>query len=331
MEDYSMRPVKRPPASIAVTLIVCIVFGLLSFVFAAGSATLFSVRDILSENAVSTAIGDINPASWEIGMFFAEDDIKNIAEKWYLPKDKMNEESTIAEIISDSAAQYKLQVRTEDIEALMDNSGIMPAIGGLLSVYENYILTGEDEEPFSAKALIAEVKRYRSDIKKYTGVDISIFYDGIEATLRENARTINKLNPSELIKGVGKYTSVVFSLPVIIGCLAMLAVMAGLAMLITRRPLACVRMLGIVLAVAGILLFVAMLLVPTALKAELPMLRANVINYISGLIRNYVSPILIRFGVIYAGAGLILIAVSIIFALFFKKPNAQSPETITNM
>lgn len=331
MENNTLAPVRRPKASAPVTVIICIVFGLLAYIFAVSSAVLLSVRNILSNSALSAAVGELNPADWEIGMFISEDELEDFAENWYLPKDRIDEDSTIAEVISDTADQYRLRISTSDVEELIEESQIMPAIGELIGTYEHYLLTGEDTEPFSRKALFAEIKKHRSEIEKYTGVDISRFYNGIEETLKENSRDLNKLNPSELTNGIGKYTSVLLSLPVIIGCFAMAVVMAALALLITKRPIACVRMLGIVTTVAGAVLIAASLVIPTILKAVLTMLRSSAVNYVSKLIKGSVAPILIKNGVIFAGAGLLMIVVSIVCAVIFKKLNSKKTETAANV
>lgn len=330
MEDYSIKPEKRPKASVPVTVIVCIVFGLLAFVFAMCSAVFLSAKSILSASAVSSAVGEVNPADWEIGMFLDEESIADIAEKWYLPKDKISEDSTIAEIISDSASQYKLHISAMDIDELMDESGVMPAVGELIGAYERYLLTGEDEEPFSRKALFSEIKRHKSEIEEYTGVDISRFYDDIEKTLKDNSKDLSKLNPSELTNGAGKYTSLAFSLPVIIGCLAMAVVMAGLAALITKRPVACVRTLGIVLTAAGALLITAALMIPTVLKSALTMLQSSAVRYISDILNKSITPILIKNGAVFAAAGVLMIVISIVCAVTIKKISAKKTETAPN-
>ena len=328
MEDHSLRPMKRPKSSAPVTVIVCIVFGLLSFVFALCSGALFSVRNILSESALSSAVGKINPADWEIGMFLGGDELDNFAEAWYLPKNKIDEDSTIAEIVSDSAFQYGLRVTTIDIVELMEESGVMPAIGELFGNYERYILTGEDEEPFSRTPLMAKIKAHRSEIQSYTGIDISIFYDEIENTLRENTKDLSRLNPSELMNGAGKYTKIALSQPVIFGCFAMSVVMMALALLITKRPGASAGTLGIVFTVAGAALITISLLIPTMLAEALTTLRPSAVRYITTLLNASISPILLRNGAVLSGLGLLLIVISIVCAVISKKIISKKAEEV---
>lgn len=329
MEDYALKPEKRPRASTAFTVIICIVFGLLYFVFALSAGLLFSVRDILSHSVLSYAVGKINPADWEIGMFLDEEEIGDFCDNWYLPKNTIDVDSTIAEVVSDSAAQYGLRITTFDIEELMDESGIMPAIGELFAAYERYLLTGEDDEPFSRRALMAEIKNHRSEIMEYTGIDISIFYEAIETTLRKNSRELSRLNPSELTNGAGKYMSIALSLPVIVICLVLSAGMAALALLITKRPIACIRTLGIVYAAVGALLITLSLLIATILRETLTALRSSSVRYISNMLNGSVAPILVKFGIIFAGAGVLLIIVSVVWAVISKKISAKkTAETV---
>ena len=319
MEDYSLKPVKRPKTSTPVTIIICIVFGLLSFIFALCSGVLFSVRDILSEQALSSAVGKLDPTDWEIGMFLSGEEIDDLAQAWYLPKNKIDENSTLSEIVSASAAQYGLSVSAHDVEELLDKSGIVPAVGKLFGSYERYFLTGEDNEPFSRRALMAEIKKHGSEIQEHTGVDISIFYDAIEATLRKNSRTLSRLNPSELTDGAGQYTHIVLSLPAIIVCVALSAAMMIVALLITKRPVACTRTLGIVFMSAGTVLLMASLMLPTILKDTLTMLRPGAVKYIARILNSSAAPFLTRYGVIFVIAGALLTVISIMCEVIYKK------------
>ncbi len=331
MEDYVIRPERRPKASLTKTIIICIVFGLLSFIFAFGSAILLCIRNTLSESALSNVVSEIDPVDLELGMFLSDEDIDEFAEDWYLPKNRINEDSTIADMVCESAAQYGISINSMDLEELFDESDIMPAIGGLVGTYEQYFLTGEDKEVFSRRALFSEIKKHRNEIEKYTGVDLSYFYDGIEETLRENSRDLDKLNPSELSNDAGEYTSKALSMPAIIICLALSMAMAVAALLITKRPVACVRMYGIVMTVVGAIVIAAVMLMPTILKAALTMLRSGALKYITGLLNDSITPIFIKFGVIFAGAGVLLIAVSVVCEILIKKFSAKKTEPAANM
>lgn len=331
MEDYTMRPVRRPKASTAVTVIICVVFGLLAFIFAMSSAALLSVRGILSESALSNAVSEIQPLDWELGMFGDEEQLDEVADVLCIPLDRVNEDSTISDVICVTAAQYRLSISADELEDLLEQSEIMPAIGSLVGTYEHYFLTAEDDELFGRRQLLAEIKKHRSSIQKYTGVDISIFYDDIQDNLRRNSSELNKLNPSKLTNDAGKYTSVALSLPMIFGLLAAAVVMIVIALLITKRPIACVRTLGIVMTVAGAILIVGALMIPAALKAALPMLGSRVLREITALVNGAISPILLRNGFVFAGAGVLLIAVSVVCAILVKKFGAKKeiPETQT--
>lgn len=331
MEDYAMRPERRPKASMAKTVIICVVFGLLAFVFALISEVVLCVRNTLMEAALSDAVSGINPVDMELGMFMSDEDIDRFAEDWYLPKNRINEDSTIGDMVCESAAQYGLSINSTDLEDLLEESDIMPAIGSLVGTYEQYFLTGEDEEMFSRKALFSEIKKHRNEIEEYTGVDISLFYNDIEQTLRENSRDLDKLNPSELTNDAGGYTSKALSIPVIIVFFALSLVMAVIALIITLRPVACVRMYGIVLTVTGGIAAAFALLLPAILDLALTMLRPSAIRYISGLLKGSIVPIFAKIGAIFAGAGIILIIASIISEVIIKKINAKRTEPAANV
>lgn len=319
MEDYTMRPVRRPKASAAMTMIICVVFGLLAFIFAMSSAALLSLRGILSESALSNAVSEIQPLDWEMGMFADEEQLDEVAKILQIPLDRLDEDSTISDMICVTAAQYRLSVSPFELEELLEQSEIMPAVGGLVGTYEHYFLTGEDMEIFDRRQLLAEIKSHKSSIEKYTGVDLSIFYDDIEDNLRRNSAELKKYNPSKLTNDAGKYTSVALSLPVVIGCLALSVVMAVLALLITKRPVACLRMLGIVMTAVGAVVIAAALLIPTILKSALTTLGSRVLREITALINRSVAPILIKNGAVFAAAGVLMIVISVLCAIFVKK------------
>lgn len=331
MEDYAIRPEPRPKASTAKTVIICIVFGLLAFVFALLSEVVLCVRNTLSETALSGAVSGINPVDMELGMFLSDEDIDKVAKDWYLPKDRINGDSTIGDVICESAVQYGLSINSMDLEELLEKSDIMPAIGSLVGTYERYFLTSEDEEMFSRKALFSEIKKHRNDIEKYTGVDISYFYDGIEKTLRENSGDLDKLNPSKLTNGAGEYTSKALSMPAIIVCFALSLLMAVIALLITKRPVACVRMYGIVLTITGGIAAAVMLFLPMVLREAFTMLRPSAVRYITGLLNGSVVPVFAKIGAIFAGAGIILIIISVVSAIIIKKVTAKKTEPAANV
>lgn len=331
MEDYTMRPVRRPKASTAVTVIICVVFGLLAFIFAISSAALLSLRGILSGSVLSNAVSEIQPLDWEMGMFADEEQLDEVAKILQIPLDRLDEDSTVSDMICVTAAQYKLSISSFELEELLEQSEIMPAIGGLVGTYEHYLLTGEDEELFDRRQLLAEIKSHKSSIEKYTGVDLSVFYDNIEDNFRRNSAELKKFNPSKMTNDAGKYTSVALSLPVMIGCLALSVAMAVLALLITKRPVACLRMLGIVMTAAGAVVIAAALMIPSALKAALPMLGSRVLREITALINGAISPILLRNGFVFTAAGVLMIVISVLCAILVKKFGAKKeiPETQT--
>ena len=329
MEDYTLRPEPKQKAGAVKTVVICIVFVLPAFIFALGSAALLCIRNTLSQSALSGAVSGINPADWKLGMFFDDEQIDEFAYALYLPRNRIGKDTTISDMIRESAAQYGISINPLDIEELLEKSQIMPAIGSLVSTYEYYFLTGEDLEPFSRKNLFSEIEKQCDEIKRYTDVDLSFFYPGIKQTLREVSGVLNQLNPSVLTKDAGKYTSVLLSFPSVIILFALSLVMAILTLLITRRPVACVRMYGIALTAAGAVVIAAALLLPNVLKAVLTMLSPEAVDYISSLLGSSVAPIFLIHGAVFAGAGLILTAITVVFGIVVKKIMAKKTETQT--
>lgn len=329
MEDYVLRPEPKPKASAAKTIIICVVFGLLAFIFALGSAALLCVRNTLTQSVLSGAVGSINPARWKLGMFMDDSQMDEFARALYLPRNRIGADTALSDVIRESAAQYGLSINPLEIDELLEKSQIMPSIGGLVGTYEHYLLTGEDTEPFSRKNFFSEIEKHESEINQYLDVDISFFYPGIKQTLREISGSLNKLNPSVLTEDAGKYTSVILSVPVIIAFFAVSVVMAALSLIITRHPIACVRTFGIVLTAVGTVFIAAALSVPIILKAAPVMLRPNAVSYITSLLNGSIAPIFLRNGSIYAGAGLLLIAVSIVCEIIVKKIAAKKTEAQT--
>ncbi len=329
MEDYTLKPEPKQKASAAKTVIICIVFGLLAFIFAFGSAALLCVRNTLSQSAISGAVSGINPADWKLGMFLDDEQIDEFAYALYLPRNRIGADTALSDVIRESAAQYGLSINPLAIDELLDRSQIMPSIGGLVGTYEHYFLTGEDTEPFSRRNLFSEIEKHESEINQYLDVDISFFYPGIKQTLREISGVLNQLNPSVLTKDAGKYTSVILSVPVIIIFFALSVVMAVLSLIIIRRPIACVRTFGIVLTAVGAIFIAAALPLPIIFKEALIMLRPQTLNYITSLLNGSIAPIFLRNGAIYAGAGLLLIAVSIVCEIIVKKISAKKTESQT--
>lgn len=329
MEDYTLKPEPKPKASAAKTVIICVVFGLLAFIFAFGSAALLCVRNTLSQSVLSGTVSEINPADWKLGMFLDDDRIDEFAYALYLPRNRIGADTSISDVIRETAAQYGLSINPLAIDELLDKSQIMPAIGGLVGTYEHYLLTGEDKKPFSRRNLFSEIEKHESEINQYLDVDISFFYPGIRQTLREISGVLNQLNPSVLTKDAGKYTSVILSVPVIIIFFALSVVIAVVALIITRRPIACVRTFGIVITAVGAIFIAAALVQPIVLKMVLTTLLPQTVDYITTLLNGSVIPIFLRNGAIFAGAGLLLIAVSVACGIIVKRIASKKIETKT--
>lgn len=327
-ENVRLVPVRRPKAGTAATAIICIIFGILAFAFSLCSAVQLISRGILSKSVVSGTVSDMNPADWELGMFFDGKDIDKFVREWYFPR-SITADSTIAEAFRDTSASVGTYIETEDVERMFEETGIMPALGGLLTPYERYLLTGADEKIYSPELVMNEIKKQRDGIRDSIGLDISIFYELIEMGLYEVEPAFDLLNPEELLNGAGTYTSAAVSLPLMAGIAAASLAMFVIALVISKRFCACLGMYGISLTAAGVIPIIAVPALPVLLREETT-LHYNAVDYITREFNAAFAPFFLTVGAIFAGVGVFLIVVSIIGSVISKKraaKNAEMPQT----
>lgn len=319
-----LKAMKREPAGTAKTVAVCILFGLLAFVFAACSASSLTLRKTFQSSALSRAVGEVDPSDVRVGNFLIDASMADFLETLYIPADRLKDDSTIAEVVTMTSAQYG-RVSEADIEELLSDSKVMPELGKLVGSYEQYLLTGKDDEPLSHKKLLSKIKDLQPEIKAYTGIDISEYYTDIEESLKGSSKEIRQMNPSETLNGAGKYTAAALSLPAVIILGVLSLGMIAIALLITKRPIASVRTMGIIFATVGAaLLTVTFLRFPIISSADLG---TSVTNYINKLLDSYAVPIFLTNGLIFLGAGTLIITVVGVTDLIIKKVRSSKIET----
>lgn len=324
-EDVKLAPVKRKKAGTAATAIVCIIFGILAFAFSLCSAVQLIARNILEKLVVSETVSSMNPADWELGMFWDEKEIDDFVEEWYFPK-TINENSTFAEALVDLSADVGTYIEVEDVEKMFEETGIMPALGNLLTPYERYLLTGNDEKIFSPEQIMNEIKKQHDSVQQSIGLDISIFYEFFEVMLEEVAPAFDEFAPANLLNNAGVYTSAAVGIPLIIGVMALSLAMFAIALVITKRFCACLRMYGFSLLFAGIVPIAAVPALPVLLREE-TMLHYNAVDYINKEFNAAFAPQFYTVGALFAGAGVVLIIVSIIGAVISDKRKAKIEKT----
>lgn len=325
MEDVRLAPVRRQKPGTAATVFICVIFGILAFAFSLCSAVQLIARNILTQSAVSDMVSDINPADWQLGMFFGDKEVRDFVKEWYYPK-TITADSTFAEAIRDTCLSVGQNVGVEDVRRMFDETGIMPALGGLLTPYERYLLTGVDEKIYSPELIMNEIKKQRDSIRESIGLDISIFYELIEEGLYDVEPAFDQLNPAELLNGAGTYTSTAVSPLMIAAVSAASLAMFVIALVITKRLWECLGMYGIALGAAGIIPLAAVAVFPTVLREE-TMLHYDAVDYITKEFNTAFSPIFRTIGGLFAVTGAVLIVLSIVGAVISRKKAVKTPQT----
>lgn len=325
MEDVRLAPVRRQKSGTAATAFICIIFGILAFALSLCSAVQLIARNVLEKSVISNTVSDMNPADWELGMFWNKKDIEDFVKEWYFPR-SINADSTFAEAIKDTCLSVGQDVTTDDVRQMFEETGIMPSLGGLIVPYERYLLTGEDEKIFSPELIMNKIKEQHDSVQESIGLDISIFYELIEVGLYDVEPAFDDLNPAALTGSAGVYISAAVSVSFIVITIALSLVMFAIALIITKHFAACLRMYGIALLIAGAASAAAVPALPVLLREGTP-LRYNAVDYIDMEFNAAFAPIFLTVGGIFAGIGTLLIVISIIVSAVSKKKSAKTPQT----
>lgn len=164
MEDVRSAPVKRQKSGKA-AVIIYILLGILAFTFSLCMSVQLIARNILAQSVVSDTISDMNPADWELGMFWEEKDIKDFVREWYFPE-TITADSTIAEALKDTSESVGTHIEIAEVREMFKETGIMPSLGSILKPYERYLLTGNDENIFSPGDVMNEFKNITTAFRK---------------------------------------------------------------------------------------------------------------------------------------------------------------------
>lgn len=320
-QQSAAKPVKakKKPMGAGGTIALCIVFGLLIFLFLFIATALFSARTIFAEERISHAIADSNLADVEIGDILMNDDISAQLKDEGVDVSRIDEETTLSEFIA--LCFTDAHMKSDGISDLVEETKIMNDIGNIVAAYERYILTGEDSEPLSAKKLLALVDKYSSDIYRYTNIDVSEYSNDIKDSIEGAKSDIKKANPDYLFGGAGKYTSMVLSLASVITAAVFALLFAVLLGVITKRFAAPTMTLGICCTLDGALFALSTLFSPVAML-DLPFGR-GIRKVITSFADSVFAPVS-TIGLIVLGAGVVLIVVAAVTAALAKKKQAKS-------
>lgn len=323
MKNEISSPAKRQKTG-AAAVVVYIVFGILAFAFSLCTAGQVISRNILARSVVSETVSEMNPADWELGLFWKEQDIGDFVKKWRFPK-TITADSTIAEALKDTTESLGDHIETEDVRKMFEETEIMPSLGSLIAHYERYLLTGVDEDIYSPGEVMERIKGHLGGVQDSLGVDFSALYLLIEILLKDVAPAFDELNPARLLNNAGAYTSAAVGLPMIAGTAALSLAMFAIAFIITKRLFPCVRMYGVSLGLVGVVTFAAAKLLPVLLRGETS-LRYNAVNYITKEFNLAFAGHFYTTAAVFAAVGVVLVIGSTIGSALSKR-KTQTPQT----
>lgn len=310
------RPRKKPMAA-GFSAVLCVLFSLLTLTLAVTSTSLWTVRDVLQSGSLSATTKQVNPL-----YFKAKDVIRNtdalekalarcgIAEVYF---GEISPDETVGDMIDRTFANYGLS--EEEAEKFLEKSELMPFVANVVSSYETYLLTGEDNRPINDKKL----KETALSCMDYASRELGFKFrpdseKRIDNFIRQNRDLIKGANPSEALGVGGSYIRYAFSLPVVIAASVLTLLFAVLVGLITRRADAAFATFGIPTFISG-LMFLYMGLFP-----RLVLENANIPSAAIGdSIETAFGTDLVCAGTIETVAGIIFIAAFIVYRVLAAK------------
>lgn len=324
------KPVKKMKLSVSVVLAV--VLGLFSFIFGMYAFVGGIVRNGIASGELSSGIRKTEIGKIVVGDILTRDGMADIVEKngLVLP-DKRPEKATIAQIaaltVNENLPNADL---TEDkINQIIDKADISKELSRLVKSYEEYILTGDTRE-FS-DGLCEEIKQVIVRSERYVigiaGMKLAPDYEEqLDKVLDSESDAIEGILPEEALSGVSGVLGFVLSPVVLVAALVLSVLLILLVWLITKRVPAAFIAGGAAYTVIGALLIVA-----SVFASNLTMFSA--IDYtvveklLTPLVYNAFGMSMLYSGLITLGAGVILVALFIVFKVLQKKRAGTAPAS----
>ncbi|MGN0679274.1 MAG: zinc-ribbon domain-containing protein [Oscillospiraceae bacterium] len=310
------RPRKKP-MSAGFSAVLCVLFSLLTLTLTVVSTSLWTMRDVLQSGSLSATTKQVNPL-----YFKAKDVIRNtdalekalarcgIAEVDF---GEISPDETVGDMIDRTFADYGLS--EEEAEKFLEKSELMPYLSHVVSSYETYLLTGEDNRPVNDKKL----KETALSCMDYASKELGFKFrpdseKRIDNFIRQNRDLIKGANPSEALGVGGSYIRYAFSLPVVIAASVLTLLFAVLVGLITRRADAAFATFGIPTFISG-LMFLYMGLFP-----RLVLENANIPSAAIGdSIETAFGADLVQAGTIETVVGIVFVAAFIVYRVLAAK------------
>lgn len=307
---------KRAQAGKARTVFISIIFGILIFLFTFTAESLLITRLALQNRTFSDAITRINPSETKIGKLLMSQGASEFLTEIGADTSIINEDTTVGEFLASLSKEFPMS--GEDVETLLEETDIMKEVAAVAQDYETYLVTGRGGDYLSAKKLLSVIYSYKSEILRYTGVDISQYSVMLDSTIDGMKSEIKDMNAENSLGGWGRMSYILLN-PVMIAAMLVLAlVFTALIITNTRRPFAAMLTLGICSALSGLIYFITALFHPLIISVSLPY-DDDLDVIATKLFRLSLFDDMIGISLIFIAAGAILIAVKIIQNAIVKR------------
>lgn len=306
--DYSagaaepvIASVKKPrKMNLAVSVVLAVVFGMLTMFVCQTAAALCTFSGALSSHAVSEQIADIDVGSIKIGSLIPD----NIKEQFGIDPSEIT--SDVAGIVSRISGGAMSRDQAAEI---IRNADISKELAKIVQSYEDFIMSGKSDVDISAELqrIILGAKQVYKDV---TGMEAPADFDqNVINALKENAEALQQAAPQAALGVMGDTLRVVFSPAVWIAAFVLSALFPLLAGLITRRVPAALMCGGAAYFVSGAGILITDAVSETVMKTlrfdELSGVMAKVFS-------NALDGRLMLCGAVLAAVGAVLIAAFVI-------------------
>lgn len=318
------RPAKKPvkKLNMAVTIIISILFGIMSFAFVTAAFTVGSVKQGLVENALSDGIEDIDLEDIVVGDLLSAPNFKNFvsANNIVLPEKKA-EKAELAEVIALSVRVNSKNLTSDQVEDIISRLKISKELSVIVKAYENYLITGKPGDELS-DGIGEEIKRIVKNGEK-TVVEITKmrlvdnYEEKLDEIINDNQDLLDSILPENSLKRASGVISIVFNPIVLIASLVLSVVMIFLIWVISKRVTAALMTGGVVFTLIGCVFAAASIVIQ-----NLTMI--SVLNYscvedvLSPLLYNAFGSNLLYSGLICVGTGVVLIVAFVIVKIVGK-------------
>lgn len=306
----------RAPMRVVPTVLVCVLFSVLTVALALGSAALWEARDILRNGSASAATVEVDPLNFRAKDVITDTETlqKALADSGIADVDfgEIGDDETLGEVVERAFVRYG--VTEDEAEQFLEKSELMPYLAEVVSAYENFLYTGEDVKPVTDAKLKSTALSCMDYASKEMGFIFRPDYEQrLDDLFKKNKDEIRSLNPSEALGVGGSYIRYWFSLPVVITVSVLTLLAAVLAGIITRRVDAAFITLGIPMLLSGyVFLYVGLF----------PKLALELVDIPSAAIGDsaeILSPGFVTAGTVEAVIGLVFIAAFVVYRVFASK------------